>query len=256
MTWLWDPDTFGAHWFDARNDRMPAPLRYRSRFPTLEGLEAHRSAVRARCGAEERERIDLLVRTVSACEMRIEIIGSTVRYHRSDGRTQKQYRVVGAIGNRYAATLYQTAIHGEYGDIRAELLRPEQLPAALAHAIPPCEPGAQRPDTFHLGDLAPTGGYLAQDDRNAPSARFHRLARRPADGGGHAILRLGDYHAPPSRHQFAQWYDITGDGRYIEQRNSTHLSVGPATPRALTDIFSAWLDRATYHLRASAAPRW
>ncbi|MGY0503337.1 ESX secretion-associated protein EspG [Nocardia sp. FBN12] len=253
MTWNWDPDTFATHWFSDANDLMPDPLRYRSRFATREGLDAHHAAVRASCDSDERGRINLLMHTISQCEMRVEIIGSTVRHYRGDGTTHKQYRIVGAYTAHYAALLFQTAMNDEFGDIRAELLRPESLPAAITAAIPPCTPGTARPETFHVDDIKPppaaANGYFADDRRIAEHRRFRRLADRPADGGGHAILRLGNYHARSDRHRFIQWYDITGDGRYIEQRNSTHLDIRPVAPQNLTGVFTAWIDTAARRLR-------
>ena len=251
MTWTWDLDTFGAHWFNAANDRMPDPLRYLSRFPTLEGLHAHRTSVRAALSTDECERIDLLMHTVSRCDLRIEIIGSTTRHYRGDGRSRKQYRLVGARTSRHAVVLFQTALHDEFSDIRADLLRAEDLPTALAAAIPPCDPGTARPETFHLGDTEPAqrAAYLSDDSRNSGRARFQRYARSPVDGGGHAVLRLGNYHARPERHRFAQWRDITDDGRYLEQRNDTHIEIRPAASRLLGELFGAWVERAVRQVR-------
>lgn len=254
MSWIWDPDTFGVHWFNEGNDRMPAPLRYRSRFPTLEELEDHRIAVRARYSPDERRHIDLLVHTLAHCDMRIEIIGSTSKHQRGDGKTQEQYRVVGARNTHYAVVLRQTAIPDEYGNIWANLLPPEQLPTALTATIPACKPGTHRPDTFHINDLKPptSSGYLVDNTHNTPHERFNRLARRPTDGGGQAILRLGNHHARPTRHRAMQWYDITGDGRYTEQRTQTHLDIRPTTPQALTATFTAWINQTLHQLHDAA----
>ncbi|MFC4123592.1 ESX secretion-associated protein EspG [Nocardia rhizosphaerae] len=255
MTWTWEPDTFAAHWFSHVDDRMPAPLRYRSRFPTRDELDGHRAAVRANGDRDERERIDLLMHTVARCELRVEIMGSTVRHHRGDGSTHKQYRIIGAYTGQYAALLFQTAIHGVFGDIRADLLRPEDLPGAMVATVPPCPPGTGRPETFHLDDITPHHHSLEPDARHTEYARFRRLTDRPADGGGTAILRLGNYHARPLRHRVVQWYDITGDGRYVEQRNSTHLDIRPTTADKLTGIFTSWIDNATKTLRRTEMTR-
>ncbi|MEU8894248.1 ESX secretion-associated protein EspG [Nocardia sp. NPDC048505] len=256
MVWTWDPDTFGANWFNEGNDRMPAPLRYTSRFPTMEELEDHRRAVRAGYDADERRRIDLLMHTVARCDMRVEIIGSSVRHKNSDGRTQKQYRIVGARTPEYAAVLRQMGFPGEYGDITGHLVRPEQLPAALTAAIPACAPGKHRPDTFNHYDLKPQPGYMVDNSRNSPLERFQRLTRRPTDGGGQAILRLGNFHARPTRHQAMQWYDMSGDGRYLELRTPTHLDIRPAAPPLFTDVFTGWLDQARHYLLEREAERY
>ncbi len=253
MAWTWEPDTFAAHWFDEGNDRMPAPLRYRSRFPTVGGFEAHRAAVRAGADTDERERIGLLVHTLAHCDMRIEIRFGSVKHRGGDGHTRKDLRVVGARTYAHAVVLSQTAVRGEDSDIRAQLLRADQLPAALAAALPPCEPGRDKPVTFDLADVqaAKEAGFSVQDTRS-PRGRFAQLARRPADGGGQAILRLGNFHAAPNRHRVLQWGDFTGDGRYVEQRNRTHLELRPATAQGLIAIFAGWIDQAERTLREEA----
>ncbi|MBF6425655.1 ESX secretion-associated protein EspG [Nocardia cyriacigeorgica] len=251
MSWTWEPDTFAAFWYDDGNDRMPSPLRYRSRFPTREGYEEHCAAVRARYSGEERERIELLKHTVSSCDMRVEIFFGSVAHRGGDGRTRKDLRIVGARNYSYAAVLSQTAFGEDYGDIRAQLIRADQLPQALTAAIPPCAPGKEPRATFDVQDLKPAAdsGYFVDNARNSARERFDRLARRPADGGGNAILRLGNFHAPHSRFRAMQWYDITGDGRYLEQRNRTHLEVRPWNAQDVTKAFSSWIEDGVRVLR-------
>lgn len=254
MAWTWDPDTFAAHWFDEGNDRMPTPLRYRSRFATMDQYEAHRAAVRAGGDIDEQERIRLLVHTLRNCDMRIEILFGSVKHRGGDGQTRKDLRMVGARTYAHAVVLSQTALRGEDSDIRAQLLRADQLPAALAAGIPPCEPGRDKPVTFDLADVqaAKEAGYSAQYDTRSPRGRFAQLARRQVDGGGQAILRLGNFHAAHNRHRALQWGDFTGDGRYVEQRNRTHLELRPATTQGLSAIFAGWIDRAERTLREEA----
>ncbi|MGW0178653.1 ESX secretion-associated protein EspG [Nocardia sp. NPDC003345] len=252
MAWTWEPDTFAAHWFDEGNDRMPAPLRYRSRFPTIDEFEAHRAVVRAGGDIDEQERIRLLVHTLAHCDMRIEVIFRSVVYRGGDGHTRKDLRLVGARTHTHAVVLGQTAVGDRDSDIRAQLLRADQLPAALAAAIPPCEPGRDKPATFDLADVKPSQHTARSVDSGSPRGRFEQLARRPADGGGHAILRLGDLHAAPSRFRAMQWFDITGDGRYVEQRTRTHLELRPASPRGFGAGFAAWIDQAERTLRETA----
>ncbi|MFD4403333.1 ESX secretion-associated protein EspG [Nocardia sp. NPDC058499] len=252
MAWTWEPDTFAAHWFDEGNDRMPAPLRYRSRFPTVGGFEAHRAAVRAGADIDERERIGLLVHTLTQCDMRIEILFGSVKHRGGDGHTRKDLRVVGARTYAHAVVLSQTAVRGEDSDIRAQLLRADQLPAALAAALPPCEPGRDKPATFDLADVKPAEGHFADTDPRSPRRKFAQLARRPADGGGRAILRLGNFHAPHNRYRALQWFDITGDGRYLEHRNRTHLEFRSATAQSFTAVFTGWIEQAERALREEA----
>ncbi|WP_063062262.1 ESX secretion-associated protein EspG [Nocardia sienata] len=252
MAWTWEPDTFAAHWFDEGNDRMPTPLRYRSRFATIDEFEAHRAAVRAVGDIDEQERIRLLVQTLAQCDMRIEILFGSVKHRGGDGRTRKDLRVVGARTYAHAVVLSQTAIRGEDSDIRAQLLRADQLPAALAAAVPPCEPGRDKPATFDLADVKPAEDSRYAADLTSARRRFEQLARRSADGGGHAILRLGNFHAAHNRHRALQWCDITGDGRYVEQRNRTHLELRPASTKGFGAVFAAWIEQAERTLRENA----
>ncbi|TLG11500.1 ESX secretion-associated protein EspG [Nocardia cyriacigeorgica] len=251
MAWTWEPDTFAAFWFDEGNDRMPPPLRYRSRFDTIGAYEAHCAAVRASYDQDERERIELLKHTLSKCDMRVEIFFGSKAHRGGDGRTRKDLRIVGARNYSYAAVLSQTAIGEQFGDIRAQLIRADQLPAALTASIPPCQPGRERPATFDLQDLKPGSdtGYFGDDSRRRERERFERLALRPADGGGNAILRLGNFHAAHNRHRGLQWYDISGDGRYLEQRSRTHLDVRPANPQDFTSTFTRWIEDGVRVLR-------
>ncbi|MFI5718033.1 ESX secretion-associated protein EspG [Nocardia sp. NPDC051750] len=251
MTWTWDPDTFAAHWFDPGRDRMPSPLRYRSRFPTVGGLEAHGAAVRAGLDIDERERIALLVHTLEHCDMRIEIRFGSVKHRGGDGRTSKDLRLVGARTHSHAVVLSQTAVHDTDSDIRAQLLRADQLPTAVAAGIPPCEPGRDKSATFDLSDIGPAeeSGYVAHTDPRSPRRRFQELVARPRDGAGRAVLRLGNFLAPHRRHRALQWFDFTGDGRYVEQRNRTHLEFRPATASGFASIFAGWIDHATRTLQ-------
>ncbi|MEV3964832.1 ESX secretion-associated protein EspG [Nocardia sp. NPDC050193] len=252
MAWTWEPDTFAAHWFDEGNDRMPTPLRYRSRFATIDEFEVHRAAVRAGGDIDEQERIRLLVHTLAQCDMRIEILFGSVKHRGGDGRTRKDLRVVGARTYAHAVVLSQTAVRGEDSDIRAQLLRPDQLPVALAAAVPPCVPGRGKPTTFDLADVRPAETIHPSADSRSPRHLFQQLARRPADGGGQAILRLGNFHAAHNRHRALQWFDIAGDGRYVEQRNRTHLELRPASTEGLGAVFAAWIEQAERTLRENA----
>ncbi|WP_459549032.1 hypothetical protein [Nocardia sp. X0981] len=72
------------------------------------------------------------------------------------------------------------------------------------------------------------------------------------DGGGQAILRLGDFHAAHNRHRALRWFDVTGDGRYVEQRNRTHLELRPASTRGFGAVFAGWIEQAERMLREKA----
>ncbi|MFC9896626.1 ESX secretion-associated protein EspG [Nocardia sp. NPDC127579] len=247
MSWLWDLDAFATHWYNDRNDRMPTPLRYRSRFPFRDDQYDYQAKVRAELVGEERERVALLVHTVSHCELRIEIRGTT---RERQGGPARDYRVVGAQNQQWAAVLCQVGSGEDFGAVRATLLPAQQLPAALTASILGCAPGKQARATFHLDDLKPPTGYT--QSANTPRARFERMVVHPTTGGGHAILHLGNYHAPRTTSRAARWYDLADDGRYLEQRNRTHLDIRPATPAEHTAMFTRWIDQATTHLRARA----
>src|SRR6266702_2844009 len=181
---------------------------------------------------DEYEQIQLAIHTLTNCNMRIEILGSTRKYKGSDG-TQRAYRVVGAHTPGHAAVLFQQTQGDRDGRIRLRLCRTENLPAALLPTIPPRNPGTQQPLTLHPADLNDRRESLTG---NAPHERYRRMLEGPIDGGGTAALIPGLLNAdPPPWHQL-QWYDLP-DGRYAELR-APQITVRPATPQAFTTRFT------------------
>lgn len=66
---------------------------------------------------------------------------------------------------------------------------------------------------------------------------------------------MGRYDAVTEPSRMLQWYDITGDGRYTEQRG-THITVRPATPAEFTRHFGTWLEHARRRLEEERADVW
>ncbi|MBF6436875.1 ESX secretion-associated protein EspG [Nocardia cyriacigeorgica] len=251
--WRWDPDDFAALWYSDAHDRFPRPLRYVSRFRFLGEVAAHREKVRTGYDGDELERIQLAFHTLAESDFRIEILGGTTKTKR--GR-EGEYRVVGASTTYQAATLSQTAIDGVDGPITCRLFRPEQLPNRLTAALPACAPGTHPAATFHLADLEQRSEQRSFAHRT-PREEYQRLALRPADGGGNAGLLVGPLHARPDPWYAFQWFDLTGDGRYLEQRNREQLNVRPAAPQMFTEMFTNWIVRARKRLREDAQePVW
>lgn len=252
--WTWDTEDFAALWYSEAHDRFPRPLKYLSRFTTENDFDRHRAVVRARYSGDELEVIGLALHTLSISEARIEILGG-IREHKTDDLVCV-YRIVGARNRHYAVTLRQLCRGNENGPIHVRLIRPEALPAALAHAIPPRAPGIRPAATFHPDDLEPAGMSLFEDNaHNSPREQYRRLLRRPADGGGSAGLRLGPLHTRPDAIRTIQWYDITDDGRYTETRGR-HITVRPAGRADLTARFTTWLADADRQLRAPEPDVW
>ncbi|WP_280387959.1 ESX secretion-associated protein EspG [Nocardia wallacei] len=250
--WSWEPDDFAVLWYSDANDRFPHPLRYVSRLATVGEVDAHRASVRARYSADELEEINLALHTLTTSELRIEIGGeSTVL----GNGTPREYRVLGARTPYHAVMLTQTAAGGVDGPIRCRLFRTEQLPGRLAAIVPKAPPGNQPPDTFHIDELrSRADGYAST--RNSPRERFDRLTGRPSDGSGVAGLHTGYLHSRPSPLFAVGWFDITGDGRYLQQQTREHITVRPTTTQDLTACFESWIDRAVNRLREDQFDRW
>ncbi len=248
--WVWEPDDFAVLWYSDANDRFPSPIAYTSRFPTNDEVAAHRAAVRGRYDAEQTERIQLAFHTLSASDLRVEILGESKTFGRG---TPREYRVVGARTPQYAVMLTQSAADGVHGRIRCRLFPTEQLAPRLAHVLPACPPGTSKPDTFHLAELR-----RRPDDhhRNHDRERYDRLARRPLDGGGGAILVAGYLHGDAEPWQAAQWVDLTDDGRYLQLRTREHFTVRPVAPADLTTMFTTWFDHALRRLREDEPDTW
>ncbi|KZM69626.1 hypothetical protein AWN90_07545 [Nocardia terpenica] len=243
--WDWETDDFAALWYSDANDRFPRPLAYTSRLPTNDEVAAHRIAVRDRYDTEESERINLAFHTLTTSQLRIEILGESTTLGKG---TPREYRIVGARTPYHAVMLTQTAADGTHGRIRCRLFRPEHLAPRLARVLPSFPSGTASPETFNIEDLrqrTDNHGY----SRTSARERFERLAERPTDGGGVAGLLTGPIHSRPDPWYTAQWLDIAGDGRYLQQRTREHLTMRPATTADLTTLFTAWIDRVLQRLR-------
>ncbi|MGO4648818.1 ESX secretion-associated protein EspG [Nocardia sp. 2YAB30] len=252
--WTLDPDDFAALWYGDANDRFPNPLHYRSRFTLRDEFAVHRSAVRAHYPADELERIQLALHTLTTSDIRIEILGGTTKHKGGDG-SMRMYRVVGARNPYHAVTLFQSATADRDGAIRLHLCRPDNLPAHLVKSIPASPPGKQPPATFHSDDLRSRGDYFEDIVRDTPREQYQRLVHRPADGGGSASLITGAINTLSRPWNVVQWHDITDDGRYTELRGR-HISIHPTTPHDLVTRFTAWIDRALERLAEDRNDTW
>ncbi|MGW1741491.1 ESX secretion-associated protein EspG [Nocardia sp. NPDC001965] len=255
--WTWEPDDFAALWYSDAYDRFPTPLRYTSRFAFNDEARAHRLAVRDRYSREERAGIQVALDTLGTSEMRIEILGATCVHKRSTGRDdRRQYRIVGARTEAYAVTLSQAGSEGGYGPIQVRLFRPENLAARLVSGLAPCAPGTAETATFHPEDLESRQDAHFEDRRRSRAREeYRKLVGRDKDGSGVAVLLMGRFDAAADPTRVLRWYDITGDGRYTEQRG-THVTVRPATSAELTRHFSTWLDNAWRRLEEERADAW
>lgn len=251
-TWIWEPDDFAALWYRDGIDRFPRPLRYLSRYKTRNPYEAHAAEVRARYDPDEREMIRRTLHTLIEADLRIEIRGSSTATTKGEVR---EYRVVGARDSHYGMVLAQSAIDGTDGPVHGHLFTADQLPKRLAGMLPACKAGGEAPGTFHVDDLG-SDGDRQQSFRRGPGEQYRRLARRPADGGGGAGLRVGSVLDRPMPWYRFQWYDITGDGRYLERRTREHVSVRPAGASEFAAGFAEWIDRALRRLRADEVEVW
>ncbi|WP_245402274.1 ESX secretion-associated protein EspG [Nocardia albiluteola] len=253
--WRWETDDFAALWLGDARDRLPSPMGYTSRFPTLDEVHYHRQAVHSRYDRDERDQIELAFQTLTTAELRIEIEGQSTTLGNG---TPKEYRILGGRTAYHAVMLTQTADPDARdtveGPIRCRMFRPEQLPARLAAVVPSFPAGQGRPDTFHLQDLRgrPAESYA----RNTPRDRYDRMYRQPMDGGGTAALLTGSLFHHPAPWHLTRWVDIARDGRYLVQQTREHLTVRPATPNDLTTCFATWIERAQQRLREDQPDTW
>lgn len=247
--WHWEPDDFAALWFSDANDRFPRPLTYTSRFRTAEPLAAHRKAVRESYDADETELLTLAFHTLEKSELRIEIHGESSILGKGRPR---EYRIVGARTSHHAVLLTQTAADNVHGDIKCRLFGTEQLASRLAHIVPKAPPGRAGTQTFHRDDLR--SPEQRGSTRNSPQERFRRLVGGPIDGGGSAWLRTDYLHSRPDPWYATEWFDATGDGRYLQQRTREHVTIRPAATTDLAACFTGWIDRALQRLREEAKP--
>ncbi|TLG17944.1 ESX secretion-associated protein EspG [Nocardia cyriacigeorgica] len=248
--WTWDPDDFAVLWYRNGIDRFPRPLHYRSKYKTVAPFDAHAARVRDRLDRDERELIELAFHTLTESDLRIQILGSSTRTDRGGVR---EYRIVGARAGQHGMVLAQAAIDGVDGPIRGRLFRAEQLPARLVGLLPPCDPGRAEPGTFHVRDLEDREQEFTY---RGPREQYERVALRPADGGGNAGLLVGSILDSPAPWFAMQWYDITGDGRYLEHRTREHISVRPATGQGIAACFGEWIDKALARIHDEEAERW
>lgn len=248
--WTWEPDDFAALWLCDGIDRFPRPLRYLSKYKTVGPFEAHAAQVRASYDRDEHELIRLAFHTLIESDVRIHILGSSTATDRGGVR---EYRIVGARSGQHGMVLAQAAIDGVDGPIRGRLFRAEQLSTRLVNLLPPCDPGRSEGGTFHIRELEDRDQGFTH---RGPREQYERIALRPADGGGNAGLLVGSILDRPNPWYAMQWYDITGDGRYLEQRTREHLSVRPATPQAIAGCFTDWIERALDRVREQRTEAW
>ncbi|MEV3963480.1 ESX secretion-associated protein EspG [Nocardia sp. NPDC050193] len=255
--WVWEPDDFAALWYSDAYDRFPTPLRYTSRFAFNDEARAHRLEVRDRYSREERAGIQVALDTLGTSEMRIEILGATTAHKHSTGRDDmREYRIVGARTEAYAVTVSQAGTESDHGSIHVRLFRPENLATRLVSGLAPCAPGTAEAATFHPEDLEPNrDSHFGDPRRTRAREQYRKLVGRENDGGGCAILLMGRFDAVTEPTRVLQWYDITGDGRYLEQRGN-HVTVRPATVTEFTRHFSTWLDNAWRRLEEERTDAW
>ncbi len=256
-SWMLDPETFAAHWYNDANDRFPRPLNYLSRYRTEDEFTQFRSRVRADMQRDDREEIDLAMRILATAPIRVEILGCTVKHHASTGSDDsKEYRIVGACDHQLAVLAVQGGRSDEYGDIRLRVFAGDQMPTQLAAAIPACKPGRQPPVTFHADDLEPrAGAYFDDAPGDSSREKYHRLLGTRGDGYGLARLLVGPPQSAADHSGVLRWFDVTEDGRYLESRG-THVAVRPGTRDELITRFTGWVDRARRLLSEQQSSHW
>ncbi|MBF6437875.1 ESX secretion-associated protein EspG [Nocardia cyriacigeorgica] len=248
--WTWEPDDFAALWLRDGIDRFPRPLHYLSKYKTVEPFETHAARVRDRYDRDEHDQIRLALHTLIESDVRIQAFGNSTA---TDRGGEREYRIVGARNGQYGMVLAQAAVDGTDGPIRCRLFHADQLPKRLVNLFPACEPGRADGGVFNVRDLEDQQQGFTH---RGPREQYERIALRPADGGGNAGLLVGGILDRPAPWYSMQWYDITGDGRYLEERTREHISVRPATPQIIAGCFTNWIERALDRIRDERADAW
>ncbi|MFD5178528.1 ESX secretion-associated protein EspG [Nocardia sp. NPDC058379] len=241
--WTWEPDDFAALWINDARDRFPSPLGYTSAIPTVSEERAFRAAVHARYDHEEHELIQLAFHTLSDCVLQIRIVGESTRL---GGNRRRMYRLLAAQTAHHAVLLSQTVTDDVEERIRCRLFRPDNLPGRIAKLLPEFGPGRTASQTFHLDEVTRRGGNSSRDTPRTP---IERLLGMPRDGVGIAELLPGPLEARSESWYSAQWFDITGDGRYLVRRDRDQAQIRPIAGDDLRALFGNWIDRTLTRLR-------
>ncbi|WP_280336668.1 ESX secretion-associated protein EspG [Nocardia wallacei] len=246
-SWSFDEEEFAALWFGPANDRMLYPLDYLSRFGHVN--ERDRFWSRVRQEYSERGRLswneaDLLRRAFTVLtdpEVWAEIHGVSDQ--------AGPIRVAAARHDRHAALAMQFTRRSR---IELSITAADRLPERLTMLLPEQPPGTRPAQAFVAADLYPERQpILRYTGESTPLQRYRELIRRPATGAGVVTVFRGPRRQglrPPRKVGTVRWYDIEGDGRYMETGSRT-ITVRPADTPTIRGAVTRLLDHALLEFR-------
>lgn len=229
--WTLPAEDFAALWFGPANDRMPFPLRFRSRFPYADEYEAHRNKTRDAFSAEKFEDLHHALRILAEPRARIEVYGRR-------GPQQEDLRILGCVGGRPGVVVAQ-----HQGDITLQLVGAEKVAGLVVDRLPEAGPGNQRVQRFAKSALADDAPFVMRTDGVSEKAQYAKLVQRPRESEGTLSVYVGPRHGDQRLTNVVRWFDITGDGRYLETRTRDTIEVKPASRNDILARLESALQR-------------
>jgi hypothetical protein len=233
--WELSLDDFAALRYGNANDELPEPICFTSRFADLDEAGMHRRAVLAKYGTEEYAGLRTAMDLLSLPPVRLTALAA------SDGTTTRI-----AAGRHSTAAVFAVQ-HTETVSIRLHRTTADGLTAELVAALPSCVAGKRSYFTATHREIAgETGSYLESATRLSP-AQEYRQYYGPAKRVGSGIISVQGSELGAQRgYGSIEWFDIAGDGRYLETRDNYHVTVTPAEPRHLIEALAKPLRDAIY----------
>ncbi|MBF6327878.1 ESX secretion-associated protein EspG [Nocardia transvalensis] len=246
-SWSFEAEEFAALWYGPANDRMLYPLDYLSRFSHINERDRFWARVRHEYSEHGRlgwDEADLLRRAFA-------VLTDPEVWAEMHGVCEKAgpIRVAAARHDRHAALAVQFTLRPR---IEVSIIGADKLPATLTKLLPKRPPGTHRAEKFEAADLSPQHQpAIGHSGETGPRERYQQLVRRPSTGAGVVTVFRGPRvrgTRPPRKVGSVRWYDIDGDGRYLETGSRT-LTVRPADPNALQAALCRLLDHALTEYR-------
>ncbi|WP_169593571.1 ESX secretion-associated protein EspG [Antrihabitans stalactiti] len=222
-TWTLPAEDFAALWFGPANDRMPFPFRFLSRFALADEYEAHRTKTRDTFSADRFEDLHHALHIIAEPRARIEVYG-----RRGE---REELRILGCIDGRPGVVASQR----RGGDITLQLVSAEKVAGLVVDRLPEAGPGSKRVQRFATSALADDAPFVMRTDGVSEKARYAKIVNAPRASEGTLSVYAGPRHGDQRVTGTVRWYDLVGDGRYLETRTRDTIEVKPA---ALNDILA------------------
>ena len=234
LTWTLPAEDFAALWFGPANDRMPFPLRFRSRFPLADEYEAHRNKTRDAFAADKFEDLHHALRVLAEPCARIEVYGRR-------GPQNEELRILGCVDGRPGVVAAQKQ---SGGNITLQLVGAEKVAGLVLDLLPDAGPGRKRAQRFAKSALSDDAPFVMRTDGLSEKAQYAKLVGGPRGSEGTLSVYVGPRHGDQRLTAVVRWFDIVGDGRYTETRTRDTIEVKPATRNDVLARLHAALERA------------